>query len=228
MTSYDMQEEMFVSLMAGRRGVPLDLDRVKEERRYYILTPTGTGKWSALLDLTVVYTDAGYYDDALAACREALLNPLLKEYEAGLWFRMGQISEHKADFDAALEFYLNSLGAGSYRGESGHWQHNNTAFCYLMKKEFDKAETHAQIALDLDEEDWKLHRRRWGDPRHWNAWKNMGAVMEYTGRYREAASFYTTAIKFSRGTERAVLHLRRLLKRIPMWRPAGRNPSKIF
>ncbi len=212
--SFDMHEEMFLS-MFHREYVPLDKESVADERRYYEMTPGISSKWLALWELMKLYADAGLFDEAIGVCREALANPLLKEYHANAWFRMGQMNEHKKDFDAALQAYLNSIGVSMGGYEAGYWQHNNAAFCYLMRKEFDKAELHCRIAIDLDEQDWKGKRRRWGDPLHWNAWKNMGAAMEYTGRYKEAASCYTAAIKFSRGTERAILHLKRLLKRHP-------------
>ncbi len=213
--SYDMQEELFVSSLWPQNYAPLDQGRVDEERRYYEMTPAISSKFSAAWDLTTLYIDAGFYDEAIAVCKEALGNPLLKNYEGRLFFKMGQISEHKKDFDAALQSYLKSIGADTDNIFLRYWQHNNIAFCYLIRKEFDKAEMHCRLALDFDEQDWKMNWRNYGEDRHWNAWKNMGVVMEHTGRYNEAASFYTTAIKISRGNERAVLHLRRLLKRHP-------------
>ena len=103
-----------------------------------------------------------------------------------------------------------------------YWQHNNIAFCCLIKKDFADAERHCQMAIDLDDTNWKPRYDSWD--RHWNAWKNMGCCMEYTGRCLEAASFYTTAIKLSRGGERAILHLRRLLKRHPDLAEAWQEP----
>jgi tetratricopeptide (TPR) repeat protein len=211
----DMHEEMFIAMMTPQEFVPLDPVKVADERRYYEMTPAISSKWSALWALMVLYDNAGLFDESIAVCREGLANPLLKEYHANAWFRIGQINEHKRDFDAALQAYLNSIETNSDGLEAQYWQHNNAAFCYLMKKEFDQAEVHCRIAIDLDEQDWKGKRRRWGDPLHWNAWKNLGSAMEYTGRHRDAASCYSTAIRLSPRNERAIAHLRRLLKRYP-------------
>jgi tetratricopeptide (TPR) repeat protein len=212
-SSFDMHEEMFIPMLSQKEFIPLDQEKVAHERRCYVMTPALSSKWSALWDLMKLYSDAGLYDDAIAVGREVLSDHVLEEYHANALFRMGQLSEHKNDFDMALKFYLESIDKEAANPELGYWQHNNAGFCYLMKQEFERAEHHCRIALEFDEQNWKGWKQRWGDPHQWNAWKNMGAAMEYTGRYREAASFYTAAIKFSRGTERAVLHLRRLLKR---------------
>ncbi len=211
--SYDMEEELFVAMMARKSFVPLDEKRIAEERRYYQMTPSADGKFSAVSELLNLYIDSGFFDEGITVCSEALENPLLKEHETTLYFWMGQISERKKDFDAALKFYLKSLDVGAAHPEFQYWQHNNVAFCYLMKQDFEQAEAHCRIALDLDDQNWK-RSRFWSD-RHWNAWKNMGMAMECTGRYKEAASFYTTAIKLSPRCERAILHLRRLLTRHP-------------
>ncbi len=215
-SSCDMHEELFVEILSPQVHVPLDQEKVVHERRCYEMSPDPSSKWSATRDLAKLYADAGHYDQAVAICKEAMENPLLGDHRVDLWFQMGMISEHKRDFDAALHFYLNSFNAGSASSHFQYWQHNNVAFCYLARKEFALAETHCRKALDLDEINWiKGSGRFYGDSKHWNAWKNMGVVMEHTGRYLEAASFYTTGIKLSHGNRRAVLHLRRLLERHP-------------
>ncbi len=224
MDSCDMQEELFVSMMSSNDSVPLDNNRVAEERRYYEMTPEVSSKCRALYDLSGIYADAGLYDEAISVCQEGADNPLLKDYRASLYFRMGQISEHKRDFDAALAAYLESLRSVSANRYLQYWQYNNVAFCYLIQKNFAEAEKHCQTALDIDERTWIEVERRYGESRNWNAWKNMGVAMEHTGRIKEAASFYTTGIKLSRGYERAVLHLRRLLKRHPDLAEAWKEP----
>ncbi|MBF0490947.1 MAG: tetratricopeptide repeat protein [Candidatus Omnitrophica bacterium] len=213
--SLNMHEELFVSILTARDLVPLDTERVAEERRYYEMTPTISGKWSAISDLVGLYTDAGYYDEAILVCKEVLKNPLLKEYFADLWVWVGKNSENKEDFEAALNAYLESIKIGSDNRYLQYWQHNNAGFCFLMQKNFAEAEKHCRIALEIDERTWVEVERRYGSPLNWNAFKNLGAVMEYTGRYHEAASYYTVSIKLSRGIERAVLHLRRLMQRHP-------------
>jgi tetratricopeptide (TPR) repeat protein len=213
MTSYDMHEELFISMMFPQNHVPLDKDRVAEEWRYYKMSPAISSKYSAVMELSELYKNSGFYDEAIAACEEALGNPQFKDYQAYSYFRMGQVSENKKDFSGALNSYLKSMDIVSNNRHLQYWQHNNIAFCYLIKKDFAAAERHCQIAIDIDDGNWKP--RYDSCERNWNAWKNMGVAMEHTGRYLEAASFYTTAIKLSRGTERAVLHLRRLLKRHP-------------
>ncbi|MEI8011899.1 MAG: hypothetical protein WCI27_05380 [Candidatus Omnitrophota bacterium] len=210
----DMNEELFVSMMLKKELVPLDAARVAEERRYYEMTPSVEGKDAAIRDLAEVYADAGAYDDAIAVYQEAIQNPIFKEYRAGYYFRIGQLNEHKEDFDSALVAYLQSLNEEEFDAYGRYWQHNNVAFCYLMKKDFVSAEKHCLIAFEADDE----FRRRWihvEERLRWNVWKNMGVAMEHTGRYKEAASFYTTAIKLSDGSDRAVVHLRRLLNRHP-------------
>jgi len=222
MITYDMQEELFVSMMYSKKIVPLDKDRVEEERRYYKMSPAISSKYSALFDLSDLYAEAGLYDEALSVCEEALSNPQFKKYQVNLFFWMGQISEHKLDFDAALHFYLKSIETGVENKMLQYWQHNNLAFCYLIKKDFIAAEKHCQIAIDMDDANWKPRYDSWD--RNWNAWKNMGVAMEHTGRYLKAESFYTTGIKLSCGGERAILHLRRLLERHPDLAGAWKEP----
>ena len=211
----DMHEELFVSMLSTRNLVPLDESKVKEERRYYEMTPTISGKWSAIGDLMELYIKAGHYDDAISFCNEVLKNPLLKEYYACLWFWIGQTNEHKEDFEAALDSYLRSIQIGTNNRYLKYWQFNNAGFCYLIRKDWVSAEKHCQIALEIDERTWIEVERRYGEPLNYNAWKNMGVVMEHTDRLNEAASFYITAIKLSRGEKRSVLHLRRLFHRHP-------------
>ncbi len=211
MISCDMHEELFVEMISPQEPVPLNKERVAEEWRYYKMSPENSSKYAAIVELMVLYDEACFYDRAITVCKEALSNSLLKDYKAGLYFRMGQVCEHKKDFDAAFESYHNSLDIGSINPHFQYWQHNNIAFCYLIKKDFIAAEKHCQIAIDIDDANWKPRYDSWD--RNWNAWKNMGIAMEHTGRYMEAASFYTTGVKLSRGGERAILHLRRLLQR---------------
>lgn len=213
--SYDMHEEMFIPMLSQKTFIPLDQEKVAHERRCYVMTPATWSKWEALWELMKLYSDAGLNDEAIAVGREVLADKVLAEYHANTLFRMGQLCEHKNDFDTALKFYLESIDKEADNPELGYWQHNNAGFCYLMKQEFERAEHHCRIALEFDEQNWKGWKQRCGDPHQWNAFKNMGAVMEYTGRYQEAASYYVTSIKLSRGSARAVLHLKRLLKRHP-------------
>ena len=65
MDSCDMQEELFVSMMSSNDSVPLDNNRVAEERRYYEMTPEVSSKCRALYDLSGIYADAGLYDEAI-------------------------------------------------------------------------------------------------------------------------------------------------------------------
>jgi tetratricopeptide (TPR) repeat protein len=222
MTSHDMHEELFISILSPQEPVPLDKDRVAEQWRYYKMSPEISSKYSAIVDLMGLYAEACFYDRAITVCKQALGNPLLKEYQAELYFRMGQVSEQKRDFDMAFNCYLKSIDIGSDNPHFQYWQHNNIAFCYLIKRDFATAERHCQIAIDIDDTNWKPRYDSWD--RNWNAWKNMGVAMEHTGRYLEAASFYTTGIKLSHGNERAVLHLRRLLKRHPDLAHAWKEP----
>lgn len=211
--SCDMHEELFVEMISPQEPVPLEKDRVAEEWRYYKMSPEISSKYGAVVHLMGLYVEACFYDRAIIVCKEAMGNLLLKDYWAGLYFHMGQVCEHKKDFDMAFDSYFKSLDIGSGNPYFQYWQHNNLAFCYLIKKDFAAAERHCQIAIDIDDANWKPRYDSWD--RNWNAWKNMGVAMEHTGRYLEAASFYTTGIKLSRGNERAVLHLRRLLERHP-------------
>lgn len=220
----DMQEELFVSLMLKKEFSPLNEARVADERRYYKLTPSPCGKFSAICDLLSAYKEAGSFDEAIAVCKEVLENPILKEYQASLYFQMGQLHEAKRDFPGALNYYLQTIRVGSGNSFLLYWAHNNAAFCCLIQQDFVAAEDHCRIALDLDEQYWMKWGRRYCDDRDWHAWKNMGAVMEYTGRYHEAASYYVTSIKLSRGNERAVLYFKRLLERHPELQGWWREP----
>ena len=129
----DMHEELFVSMMLKKELVPLDAAKVAEERRYYEMTPSVEGRHSAIRDLAEVYADAGAYDDAIAVYEEALQNPVLEEYRAGYYFRIGQMEEHKQDFDGALEAYLQSINEEEFDAYGRYWQHNNVAFCYFTR-----------------------------------------------------------------------------------------------
>ena len=56
--SYDMHEELFVSILSPQEPVPLDKDRVAEEWRYYKMSPAISSKYSAVIDLTGLYNEA--------------------------------------------------------------------------------------------------------------------------------------------------------------------------
>lgn len=227
-TSCDMHEELFVEIAYSQEPVPLDKEMVAEEWRYYKMSPAISSKYSAVAALTRLYDEACFYDRAITVCKLALRNSQLKEYRAELYFKMGEINEHKRDFDRALNSYLKSLRIGLGNGYMQYWLYKNITFCYLIKKDFSTAERHCRIAIDIGEANWIAERFREFDPNvSWEAWKNMGVVMEHAGKYLEAASFYTTAIKLSHRLscpEISILHLRRLLKRHPDLVRAWKEP----
>lgn len=133
------------------------------------------------------------------------LQPDLSESIACILIREGGYCEKLGDYKNALRFYESSLPFEIKDQLFKYLRLNNFAFCLNYFRQFESAEKYLREAVQIL-------------PDRYNAWKNLGVCLEHQCQFEEAAESYLKAILLSRGEERSVLHLKRLIDRCPALR----------
>jgi Flp pilus assembly protein TadD len=131
-----------------------------------------------------------------------LANPKQPDDVARAHLVLGALAEHRHDWHDAIAHYQQVAAQTPHDPEVCYYGHNNLGFCLIQLGRFDEAEPCCLAAIDVE-------------PRHHNAYKNLGLVYIGQGRWLDGALALLEASQRNPADPRAWRHLEQLLAARP-------------
>jgi tetratricopeptide (TPR) repeat protein len=113
---------------------------------------------------------------------------------------MGQAKERAGDYGEALKIYLSAMDLPQERNDDWYFLNNNLGYCLNLFGRHVEAAPYCLAAIDIN-------------PRHYNAYKNLGVALQGQGEYSKAASAYIVATHIWPRDGRALNLLEELVSR---------------
>lgn len=145
---------------------------------------TAEEKLAALSKLLDIYFCQRNYLEVYFLLDAFIDDPLMVNHRAYLLFQKGRVSECLYEFDSALDYYCRALASPMISSDIQCSLWKNVGFCWLYKQDFKNAEICCRRAIELDRNQWE-------------AWKNLGMILEGQGRLDEACDAYRRAVQKS-------------------------------
>jgi tetratricopeptide (TPR) repeat protein len=113
---------------------------------------------------------------------------------------MGQLKERLRDYEGALKIYLSAMDLPQERNDAWYFLNNNLGYCLNWFGRHAEATPYCLVAIDIN-------------PKHYNAYKNLGVALQGQGEYSKAAFAYIVATRIWPRDGRALNLLEELVSR---------------
>lgn len=173
----------------------LEDERILLER---LAEPSNREPLETLWQLVHVYCVVGKYDLVSTLISHMLQADDSAENKAHCYLALGQISEIRDQYDAAIDFYTRGLTFRTNDKRVKYLLYNNTGYCLNVRGMHRAAESHCRSAIQIDST-------------RANAFKNLGISLAGQNNALSAAWAYAEAIKTDARDPRALQLMEKLI-----------------
>ncbi|MFC1866554.1 tetratricopeptide repeat protein [Thermodesulfobacteriota bacterium] len=199
MTQYDNDFSFKVETLP--KGEAITYEEAEEYLLNKLEESNGTCK-QTLWQLVRTYRLMEKQDDALNCIYRLLKLSDDTEENASFFLSLGQITEQKGNYPAAIECYRGAFYLKPSTTEVWYLINNNLGFCLNTLKRYDEAEGYLSAAIKID-------------PTRANAYKNLGLCFMGRGDYISAVGYFINSTKVNASDPRSLRHLEELLSDHP-------------